>query len=73
MAQVVRFAMGFAAFIALLLVAVLVVTIDGNINRWIIFVSSTLVAVMLGDGAGHVLIRVARHEQAVRGVGSANG
>lgn len=49
MAQVVRFAMGFAAFIALLAVAVLAVTIDGNINRWIILVSSTLVAVMLGS------------------------
>lgn len=48
MAQVVRFAMGFAAFIALLAVAVLAVTVDGNINRWIILVSSTLVAVMLG-------------------------
>jgi len=48
MAQVVRFAMGFAAFIALLALAVLAVTIDGNINRWIILVSSTLVAVMVG-------------------------
>ncbi len=51
MAQVVRFAMGFAAFIALLLVSVLAVTIDGNINRWIILVSSTLVAVMVGSTA----------------------
>lgn len=42
-AQMVRFTMTFVAYIALLLVAVLVVTIDGNINRWIIFVSSTLV------------------------------
>lgn len=49
MAQVVRFAMGFAAFITLLAVAVLAVTIDGNINRWIILVSSTLVAVMVGS------------------------
>lgn len=48
MAQVVRFAMGFAAFIALLAAAVLAVTIDGNINRWIILVSSTLVTVMVG-------------------------
>lgn len=48
MAQVVRFAMGFAAFIALLLVAVLIVTIDGNINRWIILVSSMLVTFMVG-------------------------
>lgn len=48
MAQVVRYAMGFAAFIALLAVAVLVVTIDGGINRWIILVSSTLVSAMIG-------------------------
>jgi uncharacterized protein (TIRG00374 family) len=48
MAQVVRYSMGFAAFIALLLIAVLVVTIDGGINRWIILVSSTLVTGMLG-------------------------
>jgi len=48
MAQMVRFAMGFVAFIALLIVAVIVVTIDGNINRWIILVSSALAGLMLG-------------------------
>jgi uncharacterized protein (TIRG00374 family) len=48
MAQMVRFAMGFVAFIALLMVAVLAVTIDGNINRWIILMSSVLVALMVG-------------------------
>lgn len=47
MAQVVKFAMGFVSFIALLFVAVLAVTIDGNINRWIILVSSTMVAGMV--------------------------
>jgi uncharacterized protein (TIRG00374 family) len=47
MAQVVKFAMGFLAFIALLAVSVLAVTIDGNINRWIILVSSVLVSGML--------------------------
>jgi uncharacterized protein (TIRG00374 family) len=47
MAQVVKFAMGFIAFIALLAVAVLAVTIDGSINRWIILVSSTMVAGMV--------------------------
>jgi len=46
MAQVVRFATGFAAFIVLLALAVLAVTIDGNVNRWIILVSSTMVAGM---------------------------
>lgn len=48
MAQVVRYAMGFVSFIALLAVAVLLVTIDGNINRWIIFMSSILVTGMMG-------------------------
>jgi uncharacterized protein (TIRG00374 family) len=42
-AQMVRFTMTFVAYITLLLVAVVVVTIDGNINRWIIFVSSSMV------------------------------
>lgn len=47
MAQMVRFAMGFIAFIALLMIAVLVVTIDGNVNRWIILVSSILATGMI--------------------------
>jgi len=46
-AQVVRYAMGFVAFIVLLAVAVLAVTIDGSINRWIILVSSILVSGMI--------------------------
>jgi uncharacterized protein (TIRG00374 family) len=48
MAQVVRYSMGFVAFIALLSIAVLAVTIDGGINRWIILVSSILTTGMLG-------------------------
>lgn len=47
MAQVVRLAMGFAAFVALLFFAVLLITIDGNVNRAIILVSSMLVGLML--------------------------
>lgn len=47
MAQVVRFAAGFAAFIVLLLVAVVVVTIDGTVNRWIILFSSLLITLMV--------------------------
>lgn len=46
MAQVVRFAIGFAAFFVLLVIAVLMITIDGQINRWIILVSSGLVTLM---------------------------
>lgn len=45
MAQVVRYTMSFVAFIVLLAISVLVVTIDGEVNRWIILVSATLVTV----------------------------
>jgi uncharacterized protein (TIRG00374 family) len=47
MAQVVRFAAGWIAFIALLIVAVFIVTEDNGINRWIILVSSLLIGGML--------------------------
>jgi uncharacterized protein (TIRG00374 family) len=47
MAQVVRYAMGFVSFIVLLAIAVILVTIDGNINRWIILMSSILVSGMI--------------------------
>lgn len=47
MAQVVRFAMGFVAMIVLIAVAVLAVTIDGDINRWMILMSSLLVGGMI--------------------------
>jgi hypothetical protein len=47
MAQVVRFAMGFVAMIVLIAVAVLAVTIDGDINRWMILMSSLLVGGMV--------------------------
>ena len=46
MSQVVRYAVGFAAFITLLLIAIIMVTIDGDVNRWIILVSCTLVFIM---------------------------
>lgn len=47
MAQVVRFAAGFAGFITLLLIAVVAITVDGTINRWIILLSSLLVGLMV--------------------------
>ncbi|MEO7904210.1 MAG: lysylphosphatidylglycerol synthase transmembrane domain-containing protein [Candidatus Saccharimonadales bacterium] len=47
MAQVVRYVMSFVAFIVLLIGAVLIVTLDGGINRWIILVSSGLVTGMI--------------------------
>ena len=47
MAQAVRYVTGFAAMVSLLIVAVLLVTIDGTVNRWIILMSSSLVSVMI--------------------------
>lgn len=52
MAQVVRFAMGFVALIVLIALAVLIVTIDGNINRWMILMSSILVGGMVAAIVG---------------------
>ena len=47
MAQAVRYFAGFAAMATLLVIAVLLVTIDGTVNRWIILMSSTLVTLMI--------------------------
>lgn len=48
MAQVVRYAMSFVAFIILLIVAVIAITIDGSISRWIILMSGMLAVFMIG-------------------------
>jgi uncharacterized protein (TIRG00374 family) len=56
MAQVVKYASSFAAFAALLLVAVIMVTIDGQINRWIILISSSLVGIMFAAIAAMVFL-----------------
>lgn len=48
MAQVVRYAMSFVAFIILLVVAVVAITIDGSISRWIILMSGMLAVFMIG-------------------------
>lgn len=56
MAQVVRYAAGFAAFIVLLLLAVVMVTIDGQVNRWIILISSSLATIMFGVVAALVFL-----------------
>lgn len=47
MAQVVRYAVGAASFFVFLMISVLIVTIDGSINRWIVLVSSMLVTGMI--------------------------
>lgn len=47
MAQAVRFAVGFAAFSALLAISVVSVTIDSGVNRVLILISSSLVSMMV--------------------------
>jgi uncharacterized protein (TIRG00374 family) len=47
LAQVVRFGATFAAFLVLLLVAVLLITIDGGINRLIILVSTAMASIII--------------------------
>lgn len=56
MAQVVRFATGFASYITLMTIAVLIVTIDGHLNRWIILVSTTLVVLMVALITGSIYL-----------------
>lgn len=57
MANLIRFAMTFAGFIVLLLVAVLVITIDGDINRWIIFISFMFILLtVVGAGGSAYLL-----------------
>lgn len=47
MAQFVRYVVGFMAIAVFLAVSVLMVTIDGRVNRWIILMSSTLVFLLV--------------------------
>lgn len=56
MAQVVRHGMGFVSFTVLLMIALVAVTIDGNINRWIILTSAVLVGGMAALIIGSVFL-----------------
>lgn len=56
MAQVVRHAMGFVAFSMLLLIALFAVTVDGNVNRWIILTSSILIGAMTSAIVGAIFL-----------------
>lgn len=65
MSQVVRFAVQFAALIVLIALSVIVITIDGNINRWMILMSSILVTGMIFAILGAVyLLRSPKRIQA---------
>lgn len=56
MAQGVRYVVGFASMVSLLIVSVLLVTLDGTVNRWIIFMSSALVIAMMGVTFGGIYL-----------------
>lgn len=59
-AQVVRYAAGFIASIILVPLAVIAVTIDGNVNRWIILISAGIVTFMILASVGLVYLVASR-------------
>ncbi len=69
MAQVVKLFAQFASFITLLIIAVLMVTIDGSINRWLILLSSILTGSMIAATIGGVyMIRSRARTEKIGGV-----
>lgn len=55
-AQVVRYVAGFIASVILIAVSVVAVTLDGEINRWIILVSSAIVSFMVFSTIGLIFL-----------------
>ena len=55
-AQLVRFAMSYAAFITLLVIALFVITVDGNINRWVVLLSLLIIVGMVGVTFGGIYL-----------------
>lgn len=55
-AQLVRMVAAFASYGALLVLAIVLMAVDGNINRWVVAASIGLVAVMAGMLAGAVYL-----------------
>lgn len=64
-AQVVRYVAGFIASAILIAVSVVAVTLDGNINRWIILVSSSVVTFMILSTIGLIYLVSSRHRMRV--------
>jgi hypothetical protein len=56
MAQIVRYGAGLAAFVVCLAIAVLIITVDSGVNRWVILASSTLVSVLIFGGTVAIYI-----------------
>lgn len=64
-AQVVRYVAGFIAAAILIALSVLAVTLDGNINRWIILVSSSIVTFMILSTIGLIYLVSSRKRMRV--------
>ena len=56
LAQLIRFVASFAAFVTLLVIGLLAITIDGSINRWMILLSSVISFFMLSGTAAMVYL-----------------
>ena len=65
LAQIIRYFMSFAAFISLLVLSLVVITLDGRINRWMILISALLVMGMLAAvvAAIYLVSRPSRYEK----------
>lgn len=61
MAQAVKLFAQFASFVTLLFIAVLLVTIDGSVNRWTILLSSMLAGGMLAATAAGIYVISSRN------------
>ncbi len=63
LAQLVRYAMSFAAFATLLFLSLVVITMDGHINRWIIFVSAIMIVMMIVSitGGAYLIAKPSRY------------
>lgn len=65
LAQLIRYVMSFAAFATLLFLSLVVITMDGHINRWIIFVSALMIVAMLVAtfGGAYLIAKPSRYQK----------
>lgn len=68
LAQIIRYFMTFLAFATLLLISLVVITLDGRINRWIILMSAFLIIVMIIAifGGVYLISKPSRYEKFAR-------
>jgi uncharacterized protein (TIRG00374 family) len=64
-AQMVRYFSQFASFLALLLIAVTWITLDGNMNRWIVLISGFVALVMTVGTALAIVLISSRHRSTI--------